>query len=114
MKKFLALVLALALVATFAACGAKDTTSSGDNAPAGDAAAPAEYKLGVGTVVSLDSSAEGTAQADTTVATVVLDKDGKIVDCDFVRTYRNPQKFSDVPINITDEQILKDIKSENK
>lgn len=39
----------------------------------------------------------------------IKNKDGKIVDCDFVRTYRNPQKFSDVPINITDEQILKDI-----
>ena len=70
MKKILALVLALAMVATFAACGGEETPAT------------AEYKLGMGTVVSLDSSAEGVAQADTTVATVVLDKDGKIVACD--------------------------------
>ena len=73
MKKILALVLAIAMLATFAACGE---------------AKEAEYKLGVGTVVSLDSSAAAadgkpaTAQADTTVATVVLDADGKIVACD--------------------------------
>ena len=73
MKKILALVLAL--VATFAACGTKKP--AGDETPA-----TAEYKLGMGTIVSLDSSAEGVAQADTTVATVVLDKDGKIVACD--------------------------------
>ena len=82
MKKFLALVLAFALVATFAACGAKDTTSSGDKAPAGDAAATAEYKLGMGVSVSLDSSKDKTAQADATVATVIMDKDGKIVAAD--------------------------------
>ena len=70
MKKILALVLALALVATFAACG-------GEKAPA-----TAEYKLGMGVVVSLDSSADTTAQADATVATVILDKDGKIVAAD--------------------------------
>ena len=72
MKKILALVLALAMVATFAACGNSE----------------AEYKLGMGVSVSLDSSADKTddkdavAQADATVATVVLDKDGKIVAAD--------------------------------
>lgn len=66
MKKILALVLAIAMVATLAACGASE----------------AEYTLGMGTVVSLEESKDGTAQADTTVATVVLDKDGKIVVCD--------------------------------
>ena len=71
MKKILALVLALAMVATLAACGG---------------ASEAEYKLGMGISVSLDSSADktdeknATAQADATVAAVVLDKDGKIVD----------------------------------
>ena len=40
-----------------------------------------EYKLGMGVVVSLDSSKTGTAQIDATVATVVLDADGKIVAC---------------------------------
>ena len=55
MKKILALVLALAMVATFAACG-KDATSSTDGA------ATAEYKLGMGVVVSLDSSADADAE----------------------------------------------------
>ena len=69
MKKILALVLALAMVATFAACGTNEP-------------ATAEYKLGVGTVVSLDESKDTTAQADTTVAAVIIDADGKIVACD--------------------------------
>lgn len=63
MKKILALVLAVAMLASFAACGA----------------AEAEYKLGMGVSVSLDSSKDATAQADATVATVIMDKDGKIV-----------------------------------
>ncbi len=73
MKKIFALVLAIAMVATFAACGEPAT---------------AEYKLGMGISVSLDSSADATAeknataQADATVATVVLDADGKIVAAD--------------------------------
>ena len=71
MKKILALVLALAMVATFAACG------GGEEAPA-----TAEYKIGMGVVVSLDSSADTTAQADATVATVIIDADGKIVAAD--------------------------------
>ena len=40
-----------------------------------------EYKLGMGIVVSTDSSKTGTAQVDATVATVVLDDAGKIVAC---------------------------------
>ena len=40
-----------------------------------------DYKLGLGTVISLDSSKTGTAQIDGTIAAVVLDKDGKIVLC---------------------------------
>lgn len=66
MKKILALVLAVAMLASFAACGASE----------------AEYKLGMGISVSLDSTTEETAQADATVATVVLDADGKIVAAD--------------------------------
>ncbi len=68
MKKILALVLAIAMVATFAACGNTNAT--------------AEYKIGMGVVVSLDSSADTTAQADATVATVIMDADGKIVAAD--------------------------------
>ena len=66
MKKILALLLAVAMLASFAACGASE----------------AEYTLGMGISVSLDSTTEETAQADATVATVVLDADGKIVAAD--------------------------------
>ena len=80
MKKILALVLALAMVLSFAACGKKE-----------EAPAKTEYKLGMGVVVSLDSSADKTAdknakaEAVATVATVVFANDGKIagveIDC---------------------------------
>ena len=54
----------------------------GEKTPAGPAAnAAKDYKLGMGVVVSLDSSATGNAQVDATVATVVLDAQGKIVMC---------------------------------
>ncbi len=79
MKKILALVLVLAIVASFAACGA----------------AEAEYKLGMGVSVSLDSSKDATAQADATVATVVLDADGKIVAAD-LDCAQTKVKFDDI------------------
>lgn len=66
MKKFLAIALCVCLMATcLVACGEKE----------------ADYKLGMGIEVSMDSSAAGNAQVDATVATVVTDKDGKIVAC---------------------------------
>ena len=67
MKKILALALCLCMVLCAVAC----------------TKAPAEkdYKLGMGIVVSMDSSATNNAQVDATVATVVTDADGKIVSC---------------------------------
>ena len=57
-------------------CGETDPNYKPEETPAlGD------YKLGLGTVISLDSSATETAQIDGTIAAVVLDKDGKIVLC---------------------------------
>ena len=58
------LVSLLALVA----CGGKDEETE------------VEYKLGMGVVVNADEAKAGTAQVDSTVATVVS-KDGKIVAC---------------------------------
>ncbi len=68
MKKIFAMILALCMVLALAACGAPKT---------------AEYKLGMGVVVSTASSSseKQLAQVDATVAAVVLDKDGKIVAC---------------------------------
>ena len=89
MKKFLALALALVMVFAFTACKAEETpnTPADDKTPVEDnkdnetPATEAEYKLGMGVSVSMDSSKDGNAQVDATVATVVLDKDGKIVSC---------------------------------
>ena len=67
MKRLLVSLLAVAMLVSMTACGA--------------ATKEAEYKLGMGIEVSTASSKAGTAQVDATVATVVLDKDGKIVDC---------------------------------
>lgn len=47
----------------------------------GNSTSEKEYKLGMGVVVGLDESKTGTAQIDATVATVVLDAEGKIVAC---------------------------------
>ena len=65
MKKIVAMLLCVCMVAALAACGAKQS----------------EYKLGMGVVVNMDSSAETNAQVDATVAAVVTDASGKIVSC---------------------------------
>ena len=93
MKKFLALALALVMVFAFTACKAETpNTPDDDKTPVTDnkdnenkdnetPATEAEYKLGMGISVSMASSAENNAQVDATVATVVLDAEGKIVSC---------------------------------
>lgn len=71
MKKFLSMLLVAVMVTSvLAACGSKGTTSGEQ-----------EYKLGMGVVVSTASSKDEQAQVDATVAAVIVDKDGKIVDC---------------------------------
>ena len=67
-KKILAVVLSLCMLTALVACGG---------------AKEADYKLGMGVVVNMDSSADEKAQVDATVAAVVTDKDGKIVDAEF-------------------------------
>ena len=63
MKKIFALVLCLIMVLPLVSCG------------------KAEYKLGMGVVVSTDSSKTGNAQVDATVAAVITDENGVIVAC---------------------------------
>ena len=64
MTKVLALLLVVCTMCTLlVSCGKK------------------EYKLGMGAVISLDSSKDGAAQVDGTLATVVTDNKGKIVLC---------------------------------
>ena len=68
MKKIVSLVLvAVMLTACLAACG--------------NGSKEQEYKLGMGINVSTASSADEKAQVDATVAVVVTDANGKIVDC---------------------------------
>ena len=67
MKRILCLILCVCAVLAVSACS--------------PAAKEADYKLGMGVVVNMDSSATGNAQVDATVAAVVLDADGKIVSC---------------------------------
>ena len=71
MKKIVALLLCICMVASLAACGSKEAEQPKE----------AEYKLGMGIVVNMDSSKEANAQVDATVAAVVLDDAGKIVSC---------------------------------
>lgn len=70
-KKVLAMLLCLCMVVALAACGAAKPEEPKE----------AEYKLGMGVVVNMDSSAAGNAQVDATVAAVVTGADGKIVSC---------------------------------
>ena len=67
MKRIFIALLAVAMLLSMTACGG---TAKG-----------AEYKLGMGVELSTASSKAGSAQVEATVATVVLDKNGKIVDC---------------------------------
>ena len=99
MKKIFALILALCMVLALAACGqqaapaeqpaeapaeqpAEAPAEQPAEAPAeqpAEAPAEAEYKLGMGITLNMDSSKEGNAQVDACCAAVVLDAEGKIV-----------------------------------
>ena len=63
MKKIFALVLVLVMALSLVSCGKE------------------EYTLGMGVVVSTESSKTGNAQVDATVAAVVTDANGVIVAC---------------------------------
>lgn len=100
MKKVLAVVLSLTLVmALFAGCGSKS-------------AADGAVKTGLAVLTSVAKSADagekdGLAQADSTIAAVTVDKDGKIVKCviDAAQTKVNFSK---------EGKLLTDLKTEFK
>ena len=75
-KKTIGIIAGVAAAAVVVLVLVLVLTLGGNKAPALN-----DYTLGLGTVVSLESSKTGTAQVDATIATVVLDKDGKIVLC---------------------------------
>lgn len=74
MKKVISVLLLACMLLTLTACGsqpaapATDPTAEATEAPAAETA-EAEYKLGMGVSVSLDSSDTNKAQVDATVAT---------------------------------------------
>ena len=76
MKKLFAIALCVCMILTIVACAPATTNTPTATDPV---VTEAEYKLGMGVVVSTASSKTGLAQVDATVATVVTDKDGKIV-----------------------------------
>ena len=90
MKKVISVLLLACMLLTLTACGSQPAAPATDptaepaaeatEAPAAETA-EAEYKLGMGVSVSLDSSDTNKAQVDATVATVVTDSEGKIVLC---------------------------------
>ena len=89
MKKILAAILALMLALSLVACGGeKQTEDTQDTVDTQDTQDTQEnidgvvkYTLGMGMVTDTESSKEGTAQVDSTIAAVVMDADGKIVLC---------------------------------
>ncbi|MBE6900335.1 MAG: hypothetical protein E7479_06710 [Ruminococcaceae bacterium] len=91
MKKLLAMLLALVMVLSFAACGQEETPeqpevenpSEGEETPEEPTepeVTEATYTLGLGVVVS--QSVGDKAQVDATMASVVLDAEGTIVAID--------------------------------
>ena len=95
MKKILALLLLACMIFALAACGqqaapAEQPAPAEEPAPAEapveapveePAPAEAEYKLGMGVSLNMDSSKTELAQVDACAAAVVLDAEGKIVAC---------------------------------
>jgi len=74
MKKLIVLLLCLAMALSLVACG-EDKDMSGSSPTATD------RKLGLGSVQSVTMTDTANAGIKTTVAAVVLDKNGKITDC---------------------------------
>ena len=106
MKKLLAMLLALVMVLSFAACGTtEEPVEEPTDAPVEEPTEePTEepvaetYKLGMGIHVSTGSSKSGNAQVDATVAVVVTDAEGKIVavEIDCAQTKLNTVEFPDL------------------
>jgi hypothetical protein len=105
MKKVVSLVTSLALAALLlAGCGSSSKTNSNTNQNTG-----AAVKTGLGIVTSIASSTDagdkdGLAEADSTIAAVTLDKDGKILKC-FLDVAQTKVNFS------KEGKILTDLKS---
>lgn len=87
MKKLLALLLAICMISVLAACGtAAPEKTAAPETTASAAPAASKLKLGmyIGTKLSgtdAKADANGNAQTDSTIAAVLVDEKGVIVDC---------------------------------
>lgn len=88
MKKFFALILAVAMLCTLCACGADKPAADDNNGGNNGGNETATVKFGaaiyVSGVAATDATEDkaGQGAADVTAAAVTVDKDGKIVACD--------------------------------
>ena len=83
MKKFFALLLAVAMLATLCACGTQPADNNGDNnAPAETVKFGSAYVLSSLAATDATEDKNGQGSYDLTAAVITLDKDGKIVACD--------------------------------
>ncbi|MDO4377762.1 MAG: hypothetical protein Q4C64_01255 [Erysipelotrichia bacterium] len=89
MKKLFTLLLVVCMMLSFTGCQKESDKE-------------AEYKLGMGVVTSLESSKDGQAQVDATVAAVVVDAEGKIVACK-IDVAQNKVPTTDGVIDLTQE-----------
>ena len=134
MKKIFASILALCMILALAACGqtaapvaeqpaeqpaaeqpaekpaeqpAAEPTAEPEPEPTEEPApAVAEYKLGLGVSLNMDSSKAGNAQVDATAAAVVLDAEGKIVACR-IDVAQNKMDVTDGQVNTEAEFLTK-------
>ncbi len=76
MKKLLAIGCGLLMLFSLAACGEKDKGTTPSDTTGGDG-----RQLGLGSVNTLTVDGQEKTMVKTTVAAVILDKDGKITEC---------------------------------
>lgn len=95
MKKIIAVGLASVLAVSFAACSKAATD---DDTPANDAAAA---KTGYAVISSISDVTETTLTIDSVCAAVLVDADGKIIDCKIDEAQTKPDLAVDAG-NVTD------------
>lgn len=89
MKKILALGLASVLAVSFAAC------SKGDSSNGGDSKDAAAAKTGYAVISQIQDVTETTLTIDSVCAAVLVDADGKIIDCKIDEAQTKPDLAKD-------------------
>ncbi len=95
MKKLFTVMLAVLMVLSLAACGSSEPTK-----PTEPEKTETTYTLGMGVVVSTNSSKAGQGQVDATVMAVVTDAEGKIVKA-YLDVAQNKMPITDGTVDAT-------------